>query len=308
MYTVFQLALTSAIIFTCTAVSLADRTWRDRSGGYEVQADLIGFNDELAILKKSDGELLAFPIKDLSDEDRKYLESKEALAVHEVEGKQKWTMRNGLQVVGTIVSHVDKEIILQMKRGKLYVNDRPFDNLPAVYQSMLPAVIGHFENRQFANNDELKAWMVKKGFRPMKYNCEGVVMVLENGDEYAVPYFLFGDADRAFLEKGKEEPREAEVAAEVQNQQALYLQALAAQYQRDRQADRQIKMLQLGMMSVQAGLTDVWEVAMIPPNGNFYQAQSVVVPARNSLQAQQMAAQKWPGFVVGPTRRINRNR
>jgi hypothetical protein len=320
MQNVFRLLLVCGMVFGCVAFSLADRTslaghpsladrtWRDRSGGYEVQADLIGFNSDLAILKQSDGELIAFPIKDMSDDDRKYLESKEAMAVHAVDGTQKWTMRNGLQVVGAVVSHVDKEINLQMKRGKLYVNDRPFDNLPSVYQAMLPAVVGHFENKQFAGADDLKDWMGKKGFRPMKYKCEGVLVVLENGDEYAVPYFLFSDADRAFLEQGKQEPREPDVSTEDRERHALYMQTLAAQYQRDRQADRQIKMLQLGMMSVQAGLTDVWEVAMIPPNGNFYQAQSVVVPARNSRDAQQLAMQQWPGYIVGATRRINRNR
>jgi hypothetical protein len=308
MQTVFRLAIINAIIFSCAPFSFADRTWRDRTGGYEVQADLIGFNNELVILKKGDGELIAFPIKDLSEDDRKYLESQEAKSIHQVEGTQKWTMRNGLQVVGNVVSHIDKEITLQMKRGRLYVNDRPYENLSPVYQAMMPAVAGHFENKQFADADEFKSWMVKKGFRPIKYKCEGVLMVLENGDEYAVPYFLFSDADRKFLEKGKQEAREPEVSSDEREQQALYMQSLATQYQLDRQADRQIKMLQLGLMSVEAGLTDVWEVAMIPPNGNFYQAQSVVVPARNSRDAQQLASQQWPNFIVGPTRRINRNR
>lgn len=141
-------------------------------------------------------------------------------------------------------------------------------------------------------------------------------MAMENGDEYAFPYFLFSDADRTFLEIGKQEYRAPDNSAAEKEKQDLYMQTLAAEYQRDRQAERQaelqnnrqVQMLQLQLLSVAAGLNDYWEVAMIPPNGNVYQAQSVVVPARNSLDAQQQAMQAWPNYVVGATRRVNRNR
>ena len=133
-------------------------------------------------------------------------------------------------------------------------------------------------------------------------------MAMENGDEYAFPYFLFTSSDRTFLESGKQEYREPDNSASEKVNQDLYMQTLAAEYQRDRQAQLQIQMLQLELLSVQAGLNDYWEVLMVPPNGNFYMAQTVVVPARNSLEAQQIAAQRWPAYRVDATRRINRNR
>lgn len=317
MQVFFQMVIVLAAL-NFASQSMAERVWKDRSGQYEVQGDLIGFNDELAILKKSDGTLLAFPRKELSEDDAKFLESKEAMAVHQIDGKQKWTMQSGLEIVGSLVSHVDKEVVLQLKRGKLYVNDRPFENLPAVYQAILPRVVGHFENQQFADGAELLKWITKKGFRPVTYKCEGVLMAMENGDEYAFPYFLFSDADRQFLESGKQEYRATDNSAAEKEKHDLYMQTLAAEYQRNRvaerdrqtelQANRQVQMLQLQLLSVATGLTDCWEVSMIPPNGNFYQAQSVVVPARNSGEAQQKARQAWPNYVVGATRRVNRNR
>lgn len=298
-----------------------ERLWTDRSGSYEVRASLTGFSENLAILKKSDGELLAFPVKDLSDRDREYLQSKEAMEIHQNVGLQKWTLGNGMHVIGQVVSHVDRDLVLQIRRGKLYVNDRPFENLPAEYRAMLPHVIGYFEKQEFADGEALQKWFRSRhGYRATTWHCQGILMAMENGDEFAFPYFLFSDGDRKFLEKGGDEFRKAEATAEEREKQALYTQALAAEYQRDREAeqqaqqqkekqeDRQIKMLQLGLLAVDAGLTEVWEVAMIPPNGNFYQAQMVVVPARNSRDASLQASRNWPGYTVGPVRQVNRNR
>jgi len=301
------LGLVVGFIVIASSTSV-DRTWRDASGRYEIQAELIGFNGEIAVLKKSDGELVAFPVAELSDADRKFLESEDAESVYHDEEMQTWTFRNGKQVRAHLISHVDREVVLQRRRNRLYVNDRPFENLPEVYQLILPMVIGHFENTEFEDASALQRWVARKaGGRPLKYQCEGVALAFENGDEYAFPYFLFSPQDRRFLERGRDEFRHSENSDEDRMNQALYMQAMAREFQQDRQLDRQIKLIQTQLLAIGAGVTDLWEVAMIPPGGNIFQARSVIVPAINSLQASQLAAQQWPGLVVGPVRRVTRN-
>ncbi len=290
------------------------RTWTDSTGNYSFAADLIGFNDATAVFKNAVGELLGVPLDQLSEADREHLKTDEALAANLPDGEQVWTMAGGFQFRGHVVSQIEREIVFQRKRGRMYVNDRAVDNLPEPYQKMLPKVIGHFEKVELEDTQALMHWMANKGSRPRTYQVAGVMMAVENGDEYAVPYFLFSQVDREFLERPAAPPVEstaaaapsAEELAAVREQQALFLQARAAEYQQDRMADRQLKMVELGLLAVNAGITDVWEVTMLPPNGNWYLAQAVAVPARNSADAGVIAAQRYPGYQVGAIRRVNR--
>jgi hypothetical protein len=301
---------------------LAQRSWEDKSGKYQVDGDLIAFNDHLVIVKRSDGDLLSLAIDELSDKDREFLNSKEANSGNEKSGVQKWSLANGLQILGQVVAHEEKDVVIQRRRGALYVNDRPIENLPPEYKKMLPAVVGHFENRKFDDLPQMETWFNSRyGYRPAKYHCEGVRMAMENRDEYVVPYFLFADSDRKFLEEGGEEARKTDSSSEERQVQDLYMEVRAAEYQRAREErqraaveqqqramDLQIKRVQLGLLAVAADVVDMWEVALIPPGGSIYQAQLVVVPAQNSLQASQLALAQWPGYSVGPVRRVNRNR
>ncbi len=48
-------------------------------------------------------------------------------------------------------------------------------------------------------------WVKDLGGNKKTYTCEGVLMELENGDHYAVPFFLLSEQDLAFLEPGYEQ-------------------------------------------------------------------------------------------------------
>ena len=67
---------------------------------------------------------------------------------------------------------------------------------------------------------------------------------------------------------------------------------------------RQFRQLELGYLSVATGTTSVWEVTLIPNTAYAYPF-SVVVNARDSLQAQQLALQDYPGWQIGPTRKLS---
>ena len=115
---------------------------------------------------------------------------------------QTWTMASGLKVVGRVVDYARKDVTIQQRRGKTYVNDRLFDNLPQVYQRMLPKLVAHFEKTQIDDKRGLDSWVMKLRGEPRTFTCEGVMLELENRDEYGVPFFFFSEADLKVLQPG----------------------------------------------------------------------------------------------------------
>ena len=86
-------------------------------------------------------------------------------------------------------------------------------------------------------------------------------------------------------------------------------QAAAQEYQRNREAEAQvnqrIQMMQLGMLAVNSGIAQVWEVQMVPRQGVAARPMSVIVPAQNSLSGRTLAEQKYQGFAAGAVRQLN---
>jgi hypothetical protein len=290
------------------AAAAEGRTWTDSTGAYRVEADLVGFNDATVVLKRENHQLAAIPVAKLSAADREYLKSKEGFdqARRSADAVQTWTMASGLKVVGRVVDYARKDITIQQRRGKTYVNDRLLDNLPEVYQKMLPAIVAHFEKTPIADRRALDVWAMKLRGQARTFTCEGVLLELENGDEYGVPFFFFSDADLKVLQPGWQRWLAGEKDRAKHEQESLLLQAQAAAYQQDRMMNQQIAMMQLQMQGYQAGLFDLWEVLLYPGPGVASPPLSVVVPGRDSRGAAAAALSANPGFTVGPIRRVSR--
>lgn len=321
MQRVLGLLVFAMVLVVTPMVSAETRTWKDVTGIYKIDAELIGFNDQMVILQREDKELGAIPIAKLCEEDREYLKSKEALETHDqnLGEMQTWTTVNGLKVVGRIVDYAQRDVTIQRRRGRLFVNDQQFENLPPIYQKMLLAVVQHFENFTVANRADLDRWVLGLRGQPKTYKLEGVIVELENGDEYGVPFFLFSDKDRSLLEAGYNAWLEEHGVATNEettpdapdytspNEHQLRLQSLAAAYHQDQQVNQQIAMMNLNLQAIQAGLTSAWEVTLYPGAGNPYPPRWVVTLGRNSEIATQMAIQQSPAFVwvPGPVRRVS---
>lgn len=304
-----QAAVASFLVVGLLAPAEA-REWKDKTGTYKLEADLVGFDDENVVLQRENKELGSCPIKDLCEEDQAYLKSKEAeqIRANSIDQIQTWTMASGLKVRGKIVDYADKEITLQRRRGKTYVNDQVFGNLPGVYQQMLPKIVSHLENIELADGPALETWVRElRGFSKT-YRLQGVVLELENGDEYGVPFFLLSEQDQQVLKPGWEawlKAHEPDSTEDVDDH-SFRLQQLAAAYHRDQQINQQIAIMNLNMQAIQAGIASAWEVTLYPAAGYNYPPRWVVVLARNSLQATQIALQQNPGYVDGPVRRVSR--
>jgi hypothetical protein len=136
------------------------------------------------------------------------------------------------------------------------------------------------------------------------FTCEGVLMELQNGDEYSVPFFLFSEADLKVLEPGWKEWAAIMDDAQKQADQQLLLQSQAQQYQQDQKRNQQIALMQLELQAFDAGLFSLWEVQLLPRGGG--RPFIAVVPGRNSDDAARTALMRNPGYTVGPIARIRR--
>lgn len=299
----------SLAVFSTSSVAQA-RKWTDATGRYHLEADLVAFNDHTAVLEKGDKQLASVKIEQLSKADQSYFASEEARSVsgRSTGEVQTWTLQSGLKVNGRVVGYGRREVVVQRKYGKLYVNDRLFDNLPGVYKRMVPKIVAQFEMQPIENEKDLMAWAIKQKGQPKKFVCEGVMLELENGDQYAVPFFFFSEADLKVLEPGWERWKAAADEQEKQQKQEheeLVLQSQARAYQRDRQANQQMKHMELALLASASGVTSIWEVALYPKRGVAAQPTSVMVPARDSRQATLAALNKYPNFVVGAVRKLS---
>ena len=293
------------------------RTWTDSTGKYAFQADLIGTSDDMVVLQRKTREkdLVAMPIDKLSKADQEYLKSKEVADSmrRSADQQQTWTMRSGLRVVGRVVDYGRRNLTIQRRRGKTYVNDRLLSNYPDLLQKMLPKIVAHFEKVELDRENDLERWIVGLKGEARTYTVEGVLLELENGDEYGVPFFFFAVQDLKVLQPGWErwlaadQAREREEAARQQQERESFLVRSAAQaYQRDRETDQQMKMMDLELLAVAAGATDLWEVQMFPERGVSGYPRVVLVPGKNSTDAKQIAMQRFPGYTAGSVAQANR--
>jgi hypothetical protein len=290
------------------SVPAAARTWTDSTGAYHVEADLIGFNDATVVLKKEDRRLEAVPVAKLSDQDRAYLRSKEAVdhARQSADATQTWTMASGLKVVGRVVDYAKKDVTIQQRRGRTYVNDRALDNLPEVYRKMLPKIVSFFERTDIKDERELQSWIMRLRGESRTFACEGVLLELDNGDEYGVPFFLFSKDDQNVLKPGWERWLASQQDRAGRDQESMLVRTQAQAYQQDAMANQQIAMMQLQMEGYEAGLFDLWEVRLYPGRGVVSPPLTVVVPGRDSRSATAEALRRNPGFVAGPVAKVRR--
>lgn len=305
MFSTIRIVGVIAVLLSVT-LDLQSREWTDSSGKYKLNADLVGYDDENVILQREDKQLGSIRLDQLSQQDQEYLKSKEASLIKsdKLDKLQQWTTAGGLTLVGRIVDYTKKDVTVQRRRGKTYVNDRVLENLPEFYQKLFPLVIAHFENIQ-PTQSQVNRWLYSTRGEPKTFTLEGVVMELENGDEYGIPFFVFSEKDQRVLKQGWSQWIGVKDDFDKRDDEAFHLESLAATYNKNQELNRRIALMQLNMQAVQAGLTSLWEVTLYPNQGNMHPPMWVVYPGRNSEQAALAAMQQHPGFTIGSIRRVS---
>jgi hypothetical protein len=296
----------AALVVALLLVNVAQaRVWTDASGKYSFEADLIAFNETDLVLQKPDKTLVAVDFEQLSAEDQKYVQSKEAAdSLDKLRAKkQVWKMRSGLEVIGNVVDYVRKDVTFSMTRGKIYINDRLFENLTEIQQRIVPLIAAHFTDREITDRAGLFDWLRRRRGEPITFTVEGVQMELENGDLYGVPFFMFSDQALAALKPGWEQWAAKTSTFEHQQESELRLQTAAQSFHEGQAQTNQLLKMQLQLQAFQSGL--LWEVMLYPEAGTLGWPLYVVVPGRDSRQAGWNALANNPGYTLGPIARVS---
>ncbi len=310
MKRIFQ--LTCVVLALAFSQQLQARQWSDISGRYKVDADLIAINDDVVVLKTKDSRLIAVEISQLSKPDQEFLRSEEAGAT-KLDAKDKdhvWVLQGDLKVIGRVVGYFAGDLTVERRNARIFVDGTEDSQVPEQVMTMLPRIVEHYETAKIKDLPGLKEWLSKHGKLPHIYPVEGVRIALPSGEELKVPIFMFGSAERALLEPGlarwkalQKEKLEDTDRSRYDRREALMLSSAARAYQQDQAFKNQAQLMQLDLLAIDAGVTDLWEVLLLPPNPYAYPF-TVVVPARDSATAQAVAAQRYPAYTVDATRKL----
>jgi hypothetical protein len=297
-YSLVALAFVPAVLMG-SAGECPAREWVDATGKFRQEADLVDFDDRIAVLKKGSGRLVAVEIEDLSKDDREYLASAEAkeTVAKETSDNRTWVLVDGTKIKGRVAKYGKGELSIVRRNDRLFVNDRPAEDLGEVQRAILPPIVAHLSEKPIKNWEEIKSLVVaNRG--TLTYPVEGVQLQPDNEEPVIVPFFMFNKRDLAVLEPGWQEWLAAQEDEYRQQEQSTMLRSLANEYQKQQKIDHRIQMLRLA-----SEWFDLWEVELIAPNGAV---SFVEVPARNSIQAQEMAYKNCPTCEIGATRRVPR--
>ena len=306
--------------YACTVLSLlltlpwqcaAAREWSDVTGKHKFEGELIAASPETALSRSKRGGLEAYIVEQLSENDQAFvtdfINSKSSEIVPEK--MHTWTGRDGFSFRGRVLGYGTQVVNIKYEFARITVNNKSFKEIDEIYQKMIPKIVAQFDDKSVKSEKDLIAWGRKLLGREKSFTVDGVTMRLENREEIVVPLFLFSDEERRVLEAGWDTWKAAADEEENRKRETFLAEAAAAEYQKAHEAEartnQQIQLMQLGMMAVNSGLTNIWQVQMLPRPGVLARPMVVVVPAANSAQASAMAAQKYPGFVPGAVRQMN---
>jgi hypothetical protein len=287
-------------------------------------------------VQKPSGELVGIRVNELSAEDREFLRDWQAqrqppvpaateptqapadvpsAAVTDtraVERVQLWTARDGVQLKGRAVGFGRDEIVIDRVTRLISVNGTAFTNLDPASQYVVLKIVAELDDPNVKTERDLDHWVRRQQGEPRVFSIEGVRMRLEDGTAVTVPFFVFSEQDLEVLRPGWEQWQDEQASAAERERQDFLMTVQADQYQSQREQEQleqarrfqQIQMMQTELMAAATGLTTFWEVYLLPAPGRFGRPLSVMVSARTSLQAQQMATARFPGYVAGPARAL----
>jgi hypothetical protein len=291
------------------------RQWTDATGRLKIDADFFAASDDTVVVKRRNGSLVALKIDQLSSEDQVFVQEKKTLLDSTVGDDSTkpgdlhtWTSAGGFEFRGRVIAFGRRDVSIQRTAGVVTVNGTALSRLNTFYQHIAPQIVAHYADPSVSTMQDLDRWLRNFRGNPPTFTVEGVLMKLEDGSELAVPFFLLSEKDLAILSPGWEQWKQEHASEMDRKREDFLMTAQAESYQQQREADaasHQIQMMQLELLAVNAGLVAIWEVMLRPRPGVYARPTSVIVPAQNSLDAEQQALQNYPGFTVIGVRRAS---
>lgn len=301
-----RISATAIVALLLTSQVVTARVWSSKDNRFQVEAEAIAFSKDLVVLKKPTGDLVAIELKDLSEKDREYVESKEAqdAARKSADEVQVWTTKDGTKLRGRVTKYGRKQVAVQRKLGRVYIDGKEFAEIDPLHQKVILRVLTKLENVQLDSQKDLEKWAEKLGGEPKTYPLEGVLLQLESGDEIGLPFFVFSEEDQQVLEPGwklwLEQNKQAEDddSYSQSDRESFLMRSAAMAYQQDRIAKRQVEIMKLNLLGAAAGVTEIWQVYLRPGPGRVGRPLTVMVPGRDSRAATQLAMRQYPGYIV----------
>lgn len=297
------------LIATSTSARADTREWTSAAGNFKFKGDVIAFSDELVVIKRESGQLQAVALKELSEEDRKFVSSKEVAEGlrKSADEMQTWTSKDGLMVEARVLEYGRTELAVQRKLGQVYINGKKFSEIDSLHQKLLLRILSHLEEKTFEDEKQLTEWSKSLGGDPKLYPLEGVLMELASGDKIGVPFFMFAGEDLEILQPGWQMWLERQESEQEREQASFLMRSAAMAYQQERVRQQQIQMLNMELLAAASGALAIFEVGLAPAPGAYAQPVSMMVPAVNSEQAVRAALTKFPGYQLIGVRRASRN-
>jgi hypothetical protein len=310
-------SLVLIVLVVCVTPAIAQapqsaREWSDGSGRFLARGEYFASNDDTVVVRRRNGSLVGIELKDLSVADQSFVKEQRA-ALDEaapdpdaIDQYQTWTSRSGFEVRGRVVAFGRRDVVFRRMSGLTIVNDTAFSRLPSFSQLTAIQIVAEYDDPAVKTEADLNRWVAKLGTESRTFSVEGVLLKLEDGTELPIPFFMFSDADLQALRPGYEQWKDSKASEESRAREDFLLRLQAEEHSRGRMESRQIEMMKLNLLAAATGVTTIWEVFLVPPPGVYARPLSVVVSARDSLQAQQMALAQHPGFRVNATRSLSR--
>jgi len=310
------------------------RQWKASGDQDVVNAKYITADDSRVVLEDETGELVILRTEQLAATDREYVAAKRTLkrlvepetsldAAKTTAAEANatttspqaypsiWRLGTGAEIKGVLAGFARQEFIVLRERGEVYVDAYKLGQLPVAYDLVLPTVVGTVDNTPLKDVDDLESHLAKLGGGPFKYVVDGIQISLQGGGSITIPLEILETNYAALVRPGFDRwlaSRAQDVSDEdryaTESRERLMLDSYHQLQPDTATRQRQFRQIELGYLSVATGITSVWEVTLIPNTAYGYPF-SVVVNARDSLQAQQAALQNYPGWQIGPTRKLS---
>lgn len=302
--------LSLQFVAMCQSSFAEPRTWTSLKGGVTIKGDLIASDDSTIIIKRQNsGRLAAVKLDELSPEDRQYVGEH---AVENPSGSsdpdqmQTWTSSDGLKIRARVVAYGKKDYTIANIRGVPTINGKAFSSMDPLHQAVALRVLSKLESTPINDAADLRRFVSLLAGKPKTYPLEGVLMQLASGDQIAVPFFMFRQKDLDILQAGWESWQQSEESSQGSEDLMMRAEAMAYQQAASQQAKHQrLELLKLNMLATRTGLTSIWEVQLQPNRGVYGRPTSVMVTARNSELATQMALSNYPGYSLIGVRRAS---
>ncbi|OYP37734.1 SHD1 domain-containing protein [Rhodopirellula sp. MGV] len=313
---------------------LQARQWSDQSGEYKVDADLVASDAKQVVLRTAEDGLLVFQIDQLSKQDQAFLADSQAKAnmaaskavdtetstepsnekIPLPSTDSSWRLIDGHAINGRLLGFGTQTLILKRRDAEVMVNNIPLKELPRAYAVILPTVIQQIDNVKIKTPADLEDHLIDLGTGPLEYDVRGIQLALPDGGKITIPPEILVSEDAAAIRPGYDRwvAAQADTVDESSRDstgqfERLMLDSYGRMASNATQSNvvlNKARLMDLQLQAATAGVTDIWQVGLIPRVAYRYPT-TVVVYGQNSQAARIAAAAKYPGWQVGPIRKLS---